>query len=51
MQSQQTVETCLICEWIKDSLKPSHCGETGHDALSPQVFQEAGDRMVTHFNL
>ncbi len=46
---QNTEQLC--CEWARDSLKQSHCEETGHDASSPQVFQEVTDRMVTHFDL
>lgn len=38
-------------EWAKTSLKQCHCEGTGHDASSPEVFQEARDRMVTHYDL
>lgn len=48
---EKLLSSPLCCESAKDSLTQTHSEETGHDALSPQVFQEAGDRTVTHFDL
>lgn len=45
---ESTEQFC--CERANDCLK-QHCEETGHDALNPQVLQEATDRMVTHYDL